>query len=335
MRALRELWTNIDTFMFGRGSPATMGLFRILVGSLAFISLASLLVDFDAWFTERGFVPLATMRQWMPPLDRHYDLFGASHELPIGAGRLNLLGNVTDPRVALVFIGVVLLAAVSTTIGFWTRISSIVLAVGVVTLHNRNPIILHGGDTVLRISVLYVALAPSGAAWSLDRLIALRKGFIIGAPAPVSLWPQRLVQLNMAIIYFTAVWLKWGGNLWREGTATWYPARLQEFSHFPYPAFMRNFPVVYLTTFGTLAAELSLATLVFFKPFRKWVLLAGLIMHGAIEYTMNIPLFSFLMVGLYVSFYSGEEVSDWWIRASRRFKPASTVDGVCKVEPSL
>ena len=81
-----------------------------------------------------------------------------------------------------------------------------------------------------------------------------------------------------------------------NGTATWYPVRLAEFYRFPVPSFLNDLPIVYLTTYGTLIVEFSLATAVFFRPLRKYVLLAGVLLHGFIEYSMNIPFFSFLMI---------------------------------------
>ena len=77
-------------------------------------------------------------------------------------------------------------------------------------------------------------------------------------------------------------------------------------------------PLVTITTYGTLAVELALATLVFSKDFRKWVLLAGLILHAYIEYSMNIPLFAFTMCSLYVAFYEGDEIVAWWNRLQAR-----------------
>ena len=49
----------------------------------------------------------------------------------------------------------------------------------------------------------------------------------------------------------------------------------------------------------------------FFRPLRKYVLIAGILMHGYVEYSMNIPLFSYLMVSTYICFYDGEEISAW------------------------
>ncbi len=314
----KGIFESLDDWWFGHGSPTTLGVFRILFGALVFASLVMVFVDWEAWFSERGYVPAWMGRLWLNP------------DVPLWPGwdftvpRVGILSGVTNAHVAIGIYFATILFALLTTLGLWTRLSTILLAIGLVSMHHRNAIILHGGDTVIRVMVLYLAIAPCGKACSVDRLIRLWKGKDTGAPLRISLWPQRLIMYNMALIYFTTVWLKWFGNLWKppiaggEMTANWFPARLAEFYRFPYPEFLRDTPVVYFSTGATLIIEFSLATLVFYRPFRKWVLLAGIGLHGFIEYTMNIPLFSFLMVSMYVTFYDGEEVSAWFQRLGQR-----------------
>jgi hypothetical protein len=302
--SLLEWLRSVDRWWFGKGSPVSLGVFRILMGSLAFANLVLLSFDFEAWFTERGFVPLRVVPLYLGPNPR-----------------LNLLDGATDSRITLAFFLMVMLAAALTTVGLWTRISSIVLAVGMVTLHHRNPIILHGGDLVLRIGVMVLALSPCGKACSLDRLFALRKRKAPAVPDPVSLWPQRLMQYQVALIYFTTVWHKSRGHYWLDGTASYYPLHLNEFDRFWLPSFLeQNRLVIAATTYGTLAVEFALATLVFYRPLRNWVILAGIGMHAFIEWSMNIPLFAFLMMATYIVFFDGEEVSRFGERIKARLR---------------
>lgn len=301
MKALKGL----NDWWFGYGSPVEMGVFRIIMGFLIFTNQLMVGIYFEQWFTERGFVPVA--------VNQHY--------LGEGTARLSLLPGVTDSRITLAFYILVTIAALTTCLGLWTRVSSIVLALGIITLHHRNSLILHGGDLVIKMGAIYIALAPSGAACSLDRLIALWKGKAPLIPAAVSLWPQRLVQFQVALIYFTTVWHKAFGSYWRDGTAAWYPLHLKEFERFWLPEFMREAPVlITAVTYGTLAVELAMATLIFFKPWRKWVLLAAIGLHLSIEYMMNIPLFAFLMISTYLAFYRGEEISEWAKRIGHKLK---------------
>jgi hypothetical protein len=154
-------------------------------------------------------------------------------------------------------------------------------------------------------------VSPSGAACSLDRIIALWKGRAASELPLISLWGQRLIQFQIALLYFTTIWWKWFGTYWKDGTATWYPARLHEFDRFWVPSFMEQQPFIGITTYGTVVVELAMGTLVFYKPLRKYVLISAVCMHGYIEYRFNIPLFAFTVTSAYIAFYEGEEVSAW------------------------
>jgi hypothetical protein len=128
------------------------------------------------------------------------------------------------------------------------------------------------------------------------------------------------MEFNVALVYFTSIWYKWDGEKWRTLVATYYPERLAEFYRFPVPEFLKSMWMAHITTAGTIATEFSLGTLVFFAPTRKYVLLAGVMMHAWIEYSMNIPLFSFLMISSYVVFFEGEEIIAWARRLGMRLR---------------
>lgn len=312
----------LDQYWFGHGSPVALGVIRIFVGFWALVNFLMVAVDFDAWFTERGYVPHSIAMRKMPDLSGTSTVFGYPIVLPFDIPRINLLGYFglgENSGWAIFVYAIAVVASITTMLGLWTRLSTILLGVAMLSIHLRNGFILHGGDTVLRVMTLYLVLAPCGLSCSLDRVIGLWKGRISPAIPQVSLWAQRLIAYNVALVYLTTFWHKMRGDLWRDGTATWYPARLNEFDRFWVPPFVDNPPMIYLTTYGTLAVELALGTLVFYRPLRKWVLLAGLGMHAFIEYSMNIPLFAFLICSCYTAFYSGEEVSEWFRKLGKRY----------------
>lgn len=311
--APKTLLRSLDSYWFGHGSPTTIGLLRIILGFLSLANCILLGMHWESWFSEKGYVPAWLGQLWLKP------------SVPVwndgpNLYRIDLLNGITDPRITIPFFCLVAFFSFTTMLGLWTRFSTVALALGVLSLQNRNGEILHGGDSVLRLGVIYLAIAPSGLACSLDRMIGLWKGRIASGPVRVSLWSQRLVCYNVALVYFTTVWLKFDGELWRNGTASFYPARLAEFYRFPVPSFINNVPFIYVSSYGVLLTEFALGTLVFFRPLRKYVLTAGILMHGWIEYSMNIPLFSFLMIGSYICFYDGEEIAGWASRVGNRFR---------------
>lgn len=295
-----------------------MGVFRILLGFANLASLALLFPTFNAWFSESGFTPLALTQRADPPIARDFYLGGWKLELPFTVPNVGVFNSISNYHVLLVCLVILMVAAVLTTLGLWTRVSSIILAIGVVSLQHRNTLILHGGDTVVRLGAIYIAMAPSGKACSVDRLIGLWRGRIKPGPVWVSAWPQRLMAFNCALVYFTTWWSKLEGDKWRSGSAAWFPAHLNEFHRFWVPSFLYSGWMVPILTFGTLATELALGTIVFWRPARKWVLLAGLLMHAWIEYSMNIPLFALSICSFYVAFYEGAEISAWAARIGKR-----------------
>lgn len=297
MKFLRSL----NTSLFGWGSPVVFGVVRMVTGFLALVNFLMISIDFDAWFTERGFIPVWHATRWGSLVTE------SGWEVP----RINFLAGVSNEGITIFVYALCCLACLTTCLGLWTRLSSILMFLLITTLHHRAGDILHSGDTLLRQMAFLVMIAPSGMACSIDRLIGLRKGTAPPEPAVVSIWPQRLMQFQVSVLYFTTVWHKWGGSHWRDGTATWFVPQLHEFDRFPTPAFMDQQPMVAITTYGTLLAELGIALLAYSKPLRKWVLIAGVILHAGIEYRFNIPLFSMVMTSTYLAFYDGEEISAW------------------------
>jgi hypothetical protein len=315
-----NLFRYIDDWWFGKGSPVTLGVFRIIIAGVCFINLAMIAIDFQDWYSESGFVPQEIAQRYAPNITHSFN-YGDTHIVPwFPVPRINLLGGIESTPITAVFYALVMAAALLTMIGLWSRVSSIALAVGLITLHHRNLLILHGGDTALRQFIIILALSPCGAACSLDRFIAVWRGKAPPTPPLISLWGQRLVQYQIAILYLTATWYKWQGSHWRDGTATWYISQLREFDRFPVPPFLEQQPFIGITTYGTLLTELSMATLVFYRPLRKWVLIAALAMHGYIEYRFNIPMFAFVVTSAYVCFYDGEEIVAWAKRFGQRYR---------------
>lgn len=302
---MKKIFAELNNAIFGYGSPLPMCVFRILVGTLALIDLLMLTATFGDFFTEKGLYPV-----WM------------SERYTEGIARIDLLAGVTDPTVTRVIFALAMLSALLVAVGLFTRVSSIALYLLVLTIHHRSGDILNSGDWLLRLWIFSVAVAPAGAMLSLDAWISRRKG--VEVVPEVSLWPQRLVQIQLAIVYLTTVWQKWGGELWRNGTATYYTQHLGEFERFPIPGFMDNMLMVRLSTYGTLIVELSLATLVFYRPARNWVLLAGVAMHLYIDYSMNIPLFQYVILSGFIAHFTGPELRKFLAKLKIKAPPVSS-----------
>jgi uncharacterized membrane protein YphA (DoxX/SURF4 family) len=292
---------DINECIFGFASPVALGVFRIVFGCVALLNWVMILPQFESWFSEKGYVPRAVAARWNGPEWRWNPFMWIQSDALVYGWYLLMIAF-----------------AIMVVLGLLTRFSTVMLALLTVAFHTRNPIILHGGDSLHRNMVILLALAPCGAAVSLDRYFAVKAGRAPAQPPLISIWPQRMMQWQLAVLYITTVWGKSLGNLWVEGKATWFPPQLSEFNRFYTPAFFDSKPMIYFSTYATLIIELALGTLVFWKPARKYCVIAGIGLHLSIEYRFNIPLFAFIILSCYVVYYSGEE----WVALWERIKKA-------------
>jgi hypothetical protein len=285
--AMKEkLWTALTDYFFKPVSAYPLAIFRILFGLCVCATLLLFHSDWLAWFGVNGWISMETIGK--AETGFRLDLFAI---LPRD-----------DAWIAGLF-WLLLLASITLSAGLGTRLSSILVYLGLNSLNQRNPIILHGGDMFLRCAAFFLIFAPSGAALSLDAVLRRRKTSAPeDAPPLVVPWAQRLIQFQLAIVYLAGFWWKVQGPWWRNGTALFYVVHLREISRFPVPAFMEQPWILHLGTWFAMAFELLFPLLVWFKPFRKPFLIAGLLFHLSLEYALNIPMFEWDILCAYPLF---------------------------------
>jgi uncharacterized membrane protein YphA (DoxX/SURF4 family) len=193
-------------------------------------------------------------------------------------------------------LGVQLVAAVCLAAGLWTRLSAAVTFLMLVSYANRNPAMTYGGDSVARLLALLLIFAPAGQAVSVDALLAGAAGPLPAGEGLCSPWCLRLMQLQVAIIYLRTVYWKLRGRTWRDGTAAYYPTQLVNYRRLVLPRWALNPVAIRVATWGTLAVESALATLVWVPECRYYVLAAGAAFHLLLEVLLNLQLFGVIML---------------------------------------
>ncbi len=63
--------------------------------------------------------------------------------------------------------------AVALLLGYRTRVVTIASWFMLASLHARNPLLLDGGDVLLRVTLFWAIFLPWGACWSIDRALRL------------------------------------------------------------------------------------------------------------------------------------------------------------------
>lgn len=298
IRQIIETW---NRFWFAPDSVLPICLLRIYLGVVVLIWCALLSPEVVNFYGAHPMMPSAGGDRWF------------------GCTVLNIFDTL--PRSDSTATGVLLVtavAALSMTLGFLTRLSSLVLVICLVSFAHACPLIMHSGDTFLRVLAFLMLFAPCGKMLALDQ--ALWKWLGRNSPDADgiprddfgdSLWPRwvtRLIQLQVCAIYYQTFWAKLCGESWLDGTAVYYTSHLVEFSRFSIPYIFEHLWTIKLLTWGTLFIEFSLFSLIWVKELRYFVLLAAIMMHLTIDWTMNIPLFEWVMMGSFIVFVSGTDI---------------------------
>ncbi len=225
----------------------SLALFRV---SLALVLIADLLartVDLSDHYTDVGLLPRST---------------AIAEYAQYGFLSFHLLGGTSITQSVLFVIAA--LFAVGLLVGYRTRFMTVASWLLLVSLHNRNPMILDAGDVLLRLLLFWSMFLPLGTVYSLD-------GVLARSPARRS--PIRLVSvpsvaliLQLCFVYWFTVALK-HDPVWRsEGTGVYYALNLDSFAT-PIGLWLREFPALLPPlSFATLAIE-ALGPCLLFVPF--------------------------------------------------------------------
>jgi Vitamin K-dependent gamma-carboxylase len=292
---LRSLFDAWNSFFFAPQSPLPIALFRILYGLLVIATLLLLRPDWLTWYGPHAWVSLSTM-----------------HTLEPGT-RLNLFAIIPQKDTWIDALFWVFLASASLlTVGLLTRFNSLIVFLCLTSIQQRNLYITSGGDTFLRLAGFFLIFAPAGAALSVDRLLRILRGKEGASVPPRSPWAQRMIQFELALLYFSSFCWKVQGAPWVQGTALYYVYHLDEFHRFPLPSWFLRPTMLKLGSWTALALEFSLGVLIWIRELRYFILALGVMFHLWLEYSINVPLFEWDVLAAYVLFIEPDDMARVW-----------------------
>ena len=285
VKALRgnaiDAWRN---FWFRPTPVFALGAVRMLFGAMVVLWTVSLVGDLDDFFSSYGVVPVQSksIHEW-----GLFEIWNGDRALIIGWALL-------------------LLSAIALTVGWHSRLAAILVFVLILSFQFRNPYIFNSGDALLRLEALLLALAPSGAALSLDQRRATGKFWSAQMRAP---WALRLLQIQLSLIYVSTFQVRMTGSKWPDGTALSYAFRLEDMLIIPLPQWVvTSAPLMNIATWGTLLLELAIGILVWNRRCRFYVLIAGVVLHTTILVTVAVGFFTPAMFVLYLAFVDPDAV---------------------------
>lgn len=312
-----------DRFWFSKADPLPLGVIRIFTGFVVlYVHLIYSLdlmamVGPDGWLDQSTTEFLRNKQEFYPMPSNWNSLPDRPHA--VGMPIWSVYFHLTDPAWIIAthtaFLGVMFLF----TIGFATRITSVLTWVGVMCYIQRLPIFMYGMDTIMNVLCIYLMIAPCGAALSVDRLIqkwwAKKKGLPEPQVQPMvsANFAIRLMQIHFCIIYMASGLAKLQGPAWWNGNALWGTLANYSFAPMNWPIYVdflrfltehRVLWEVIMTTgtYFTLVLEISFPFLVW-RPKLRWLMVSGsILMHTGIGLIMGLSTFSLCMFCLVMAF---------------------------------
>ena len=278
-----------NSFWFAPVSARPLGAFRIALGTLSLVCVLLWLRDPTPWLTDAGIMRGPESRQIAGPL------------------KPSILHWIQDPFSVRVFLWALAAISAAFLLGWRTRLMSILLYFGMLSVHQRDLLACTGADCLLTILLFYAMLCPCGASLSLD---ALRRKRRTGedAEALIAPWGQRLIQIQITILYFTTAILKSHGSSWLNGSAIYFPLNNEEIRRYTFGLDHAPLPLLNLLTHTALILEFSLAFLLWVRAARPLMIFLGVSLHLGMILTINAPLFSELVLASYLVFLTPQEL---------------------------
>jgi hypothetical protein len=300
-----------NRFFHEPADPRIPALIRIGLASLVLVNLVAWFPYLEMWFGETGVLP--------GDLEYLYPY------------QWSLLGLVPRNHAALqVCYWLFTLQALCLLVGFASRFSAASVFVWLVSFQNRNQVILDGEDEVLRLLSFFLIFMPRAEVWSVDAWL-WRRGDAVGLKGKVdhlyqstsSPWAVRMLQYFMVLVMLATGLFKLSGQPWRDGTALYYVARLDDlFGRFPVPHYLFDTPwTVRAMTWSVLYVELAIPFLIWVPKARRFSLLVLLAFHLSNEWTMQLFLFHWIMLCGWMSFLKKEDLdaaAKVWRRMTER-----------------
>lgn len=284
-----------DKFWFSEISPLSVAVYRILLGFITIAFVLLLIPDLFVWFGSQGMCSNQAVADW----NNGHRVF------------LNLFSFCPDnDNFLIAFHSVFFLAAVALMLGFHARWAATICYLCLTSLYHRNPFIFNAGDTYLRVTSFWLIFAASGNALAVTgRKQTSKPDGDYNNYKKVSIWPLRLLQIQLATVYWHTFFCKIVGGPWIDGSAVFTASRIEDLQRLPLPFVFEHAWTIKFLTWSTLGIECALFTLIWIKEFRYWVIAFAVIFHLTIEYHMNIPLFEWLMIVSYVLFIEPEHLA--------------------------
>lgn len=243
----------------------SLALFRIALSLLLIVDLWSRSTSLEAHYSDMGVLPRDVLMYVDSPWRISVHLF-----------------NGTWVFQALLFV-IAALVAVALMIGYRSRLMTVLSWFLLLSLHNRNPLLLQASDNLLLMLLFWSMFLPLGARYSMDMALAgvakdHERGGERGGHALLTV-ASVAILLQVMLVYFFGALHQYGTEWIPDGTALYFAFHVDIFAT-PLAIWLRHFPgLLQVLTYMVWVLELVGPILVFipvFTYYLRFVVISGL-----------------------------------------------------------
>lgn len=315
----------------------SLALFRIVMALVLLSDLATRALDITAFYTDSGILPRSAQIELYSGLP---DLFS----FHLMSGRVGVQWGL---------FGLAFLFGLALLVGYHTRWATFLSWLMLTSLHNRNPMVIQGGDVLLRMMLFWAIFLPMGGYWALDAFlrrgvpqetryestvplpdVALAEGNAEIAdaesektpiaPVPPSITAQPwlsvgtlAILLQLCFMYWFAVALKTGAPWRSEGSALYYALSIDQMVRPLGSALLPHEGLLRFLTFTTVEIERwgPLLALLPFWRLRTFMVSVFLGLHIMMGLCLTLGIFPIVAGAAWLLFLPGQ----WWDFLARRY----------------
>lgn len=260
----------------------SLAILRIIIGTTLILDLIQRGTSLYAHYTDSGVLPrLDMLKYW-------------NNEWWISLHMAN--GSLWFQ---ILLFSIAFLFAISLVLGYRTRLSMVVSWFLLISLHARNPLVLQGGDVVLRVVAFWMMFLPLNKRWSLDRLFNKTHPPIKKTYASVA---SIAYIVQICLLYVMTGFLKTGAAWHADGTATYYALSIDQLIT-PVGAWTLAHlgPILPYLTWFVLYVEMYGAILLFIPFYTPQFRILGLTLFAILQIgfntNMRLGLFGLIAIG--------------------------------------
>ena len=266
----------------------TLALFRVLMGVYLVADIYLRSRDLSAHYTDFGVMPRDVAMSMLSP----------------SSFSVHLMNGSTAFQACLFLVAGVF--AVMLTIGWRTRLATFLCWFLLLSLQNRNTVILSGEDNLALLLLFWAMFLPIGARYSVDA--ALDDGTRRVDNAYVSIGTAALLLQGMSMYFFSAL-LK-SDPIWiPDGTAVYYALQLDYFAT-PFALWFRQFEglmqgLTYYVWILELIGPILIFSPILQRPLRAVLMVCFMTMHFGFWMCLEIGLFPLISIIMNLTFMPG------------------------------